>query len=292
MMVCQPMPPSDPLRIFISYAHKDGAALAQYLQSALTKEGFDAWLDTQRLHGGAVWTMEIEREIDNRQVTIALLSPGSYASEICRAEQLRALDKGNRVIPVLAVKGADPACDTHHGDARKSREAQERIRAQNRKQEEQRETGNGDSCARARSNSRKSHGPAAESRSRTSCPRVHQPAPAGIQAILSQRHSPIPINGKEGKGEAEIGNTLKNLDEAGYSRLLVELSLLDAAHNGYARDAAERLEAVAKRYRVNAQRIAESVAAEFAARRKKRDERKNPVTRSPKPAGRKVAAPR
>ena len=38
---------------------------------------------------------------------IALLSPGSYASEICRAEQLRALDKGNRVIPVLAVKGAD-----------------------------------------------------------------------------------------------------------------------------------------------------------------------------------------
>src|SRR5262249_25638064 len=28
-------------------------------------------------------------------------------SEICRAEQLRALDKGNRVIPVLAVKGAD-----------------------------------------------------------------------------------------------------------------------------------------------------------------------------------------
>ncbi len=32
---------------------------------------------------------------------------------------------------------ADPACDTHHGDARKSREAQEHMRAQNRKQEEQ-----------------------------------------------------------------------------------------------------------------------------------------------------------
>lgn len=101
------MPSSGPLRVFISYARRDGAVLAQRLQSDLTKEGFDAWLDTQRISGGIVWSTEIEHEIDTRQVTIALLSPGSYASEICRAEQLRALDKGNRVIPLLAVKGAD-----------------------------------------------------------------------------------------------------------------------------------------------------------------------------------------
>src|SRR5215469_2751638 len=101
------MPPSEPLRVFISYARKDGAPLAQRLQADLAREGFDAWLDTQRLAGGAVWSSTIEREIDTRKVTLALLSPGSYASEICRAEQLRALDKGNRVIPVVAVKGAD-----------------------------------------------------------------------------------------------------------------------------------------------------------------------------------------
>ena len=95
------MPTSQPLRIF------DGASLAQRLQSDLAKLGFDAWLDTERISGGAVWSSEIEREIDTRQATLALLSPGSYASEICRAEHLRALDKGNRVIPVLAVKGAD-----------------------------------------------------------------------------------------------------------------------------------------------------------------------------------------
>lgn len=98
---------SEPLSIFISYARKDGAALAQRLQADFAKEGFDAWLDTQRIRGGAIWSTEIEHEIDKRPVTIALLSPGSYASEICRAEQLRALDKGNRVIPVLAVQGAD-----------------------------------------------------------------------------------------------------------------------------------------------------------------------------------------
>ena len=101
------MPPSEQSRVFISYAHKDGAELAQRLQQILKEQGFDAWLDTQRIGGGAVWSAEIEREINTRQVMIALLSPGSYASEICRAEQLRALDKGNRVIPVLAVKGAD-----------------------------------------------------------------------------------------------------------------------------------------------------------------------------------------
>ena len=100
------MPPSEP-RIFISYARKDGAALAQRLQSDLSTAGFDAWLDTQRIAAGAVWSTQIEQEIDTRQVTIALLSPASYKSEICRAEQLRALDHGNRVIPVLATKDAD-----------------------------------------------------------------------------------------------------------------------------------------------------------------------------------------
>ena len=101
------MPPSEPSRVFISYARKDGAALAQRLQEDLNKQGFDAWLDTQRIGGGAVWSMEIERQIDAREVMIALMTPGSYSSEICRAEQLLALDHGKRVIPVLAVKGSD-----------------------------------------------------------------------------------------------------------------------------------------------------------------------------------------
>jgi TIR domain len=103
------MPPSEPSRIFISYARKDGAALAQRLQSDLRNEGFDAWLDTQRIAGGAVWSEEIEGAIKSRGVMVALMSPGSYSSEICRSEQLLALDQGNRVIPVLATKGADRA---------------------------------------------------------------------------------------------------------------------------------------------------------------------------------------
>lgn len=95
------------MRVFISYARKDGAAFAQRLQEDLKEQGFDAWLDTQRIRGGRVWSTEIEEAIKLCSVMIALMSPGSYVSEICRSEQLLALDRGNRVIPVLAVNGAD-----------------------------------------------------------------------------------------------------------------------------------------------------------------------------------------
>src|SRR5271157_3276355 len=94
-------------RVFISYARKDAAQLAQRLQQGLSEQGVDAWLDTQRLAGGAAWTSEIERAIDASQVVLALMTPGSYVSEICRAEQLRSLRKGKQVIPLLARRGSD-----------------------------------------------------------------------------------------------------------------------------------------------------------------------------------------
>ncbi len=94
-------------RVFISYARKDGAALAQRLQTDLKKQGFDTWLDTQRITGGATWTTDIEHALDNAEFVLALMTPGSYVSEICRAEQLRALRKHKCVIPLMAQSGAD-----------------------------------------------------------------------------------------------------------------------------------------------------------------------------------------
>jgi hypothetical protein len=46
-----------------------------------------------RLASGAIWTKHIEEALDPAQVVLALLSLGSYVSEICRAEQLRGLRK-------------------------------------------------------------------------------------------------------------------------------------------------------------------------------------------------------
>src|ERR1017187_7578833 len=101
------MPPSERSRVFISYARKDGAALAQRLQKDLNVQGFDAWLDTQRITGGATWTTDIEHALDEAEFVLALMTSGTYVSEICRAEQLRALRKHKCVIPLMAQAGAD-----------------------------------------------------------------------------------------------------------------------------------------------------------------------------------------
>jgi|SRR6516162_867403 len=88
------MPSSEPSRVFISQARKDGALFAQRLQSDLAKVGFDAWLDTHHIAGGTSWTKEIEVALDEAEYVLALLTRGSYVSEICRAEQLRSLRRG------------------------------------------------------------------------------------------------------------------------------------------------------------------------------------------------------
>jgi WD40 repeat protein len=94
-------------RIFVSYARRDGAELAVRLEQDLTAAGFDVWRDTERIGGGASWTVEIEEAIDRAEVVLAVLTPGSFESEICRAEQLRSLRLTKCVIPVLAGYGAE-----------------------------------------------------------------------------------------------------------------------------------------------------------------------------------------
>jgi len=94
------MPPSTQPRVFLSYAHRDWAELAQRLHPDLTK-AFDIWLDTKRLTAGEVWSRQIEEAINRSDVLVALLSEGGFTSDICRAEQIWALDEGKCVIPLL-----------------------------------------------------------------------------------------------------------------------------------------------------------------------------------------------
>lgn len=92
--------------VFISYARKDGADAAHALHDLLRGAGHTVWLDTQEIHGGASWSREIEDALNACEVLLAVLTPASYISEICRAEQIWALDEGKLVIPVLAVASA------------------------------------------------------------------------------------------------------------------------------------------------------------------------------------------
>ena len=94
-------------QIFISYARRDGRDLALRLQADLIAADYDVWLDTSEIDGGASWSVEIERAIERCDVTLVLLSHGAFASEICRSEQLRALRKEKRIIPLLVQAGAE-----------------------------------------------------------------------------------------------------------------------------------------------------------------------------------------
>jgi WD40 repeat protein len=99
--------PSKP-KLFISYAHSDGAELAQRLLTDLKDAGHEVWLDTERLTGGSSWTNEIEEAIDACDVIIALLSHASSDSRICRAEQLRGLRKEKRLVGCKVQHAAEP----------------------------------------------------------------------------------------------------------------------------------------------------------------------------------------
>src|SRR5580704_10736862 len=98
---------SDQELIFISYCHTDGTELALRLRTDLAQFGFSPWLDQHRLRGGSSWSREIEHALDKSKVVLALLSEGSFASEVCRGEQLRSLRHGTCVIKILVQTKAD-----------------------------------------------------------------------------------------------------------------------------------------------------------------------------------------
>lgn len=105
---------SDFLRIFISYAREDSSDLALMLRDDLQAVGHAAWLDMSEIAGGANWSAAIERAIEECDVALTLLSPASYESQYCRAEQLRALRKGKRVVPILVLHGSEIPLHLEH----------------------------------------------------------------------------------------------------------------------------------------------------------------------------------
>ena len=94
-------------RIFISYAREDGMEVALRLRNDLSAAGHAVWLDLAEIAAGGSWARDIEEAIENCDLALMLLSHGSYISDICRGEQLRALRKNKRVIPILLQADAD-----------------------------------------------------------------------------------------------------------------------------------------------------------------------------------------
>ena len=94
------------VRLFISYARKDGKELAIRLYKDLQSKVAHVWLDLVNINAGRSWDVAIEEGIEQCDIFLALLSNGSHRSEICRAEQGMALDLKKRIIPLLVHKDA------------------------------------------------------------------------------------------------------------------------------------------------------------------------------------------
>jgi hypothetical protein len=104
-------------QVFISYARADGQALAERLQADLSRAGISVWLDQRQVELGGSFTEDIERAIDTCEIVLALLSRGAQASQWCRMEQLRALRKGKKVIPLRVQPDAEPPLYLEHLNA-------------------------------------------------------------------------------------------------------------------------------------------------------------------------------
>lgn len=93
-----------PRQVFISYSRRDGD-VTQRIVALLRKQGFDVWLDNEKLIPGTpIWETEIERAIKSAAAIIVVLSPDSKNSEWVRREISLADQYQKRVFPVL-VRG-------------------------------------------------------------------------------------------------------------------------------------------------------------------------------------------
>ena len=106
--------PGTATNIFVSYGRADSQPLAIRLRDDLQAMGYSVWLDLDDIAGGANWSKKIEDAIAHCHVMLALMSPHSYQSQWCRAEQLRATRMGKRIIPLYVIPGTDVPLHLEH----------------------------------------------------------------------------------------------------------------------------------------------------------------------------------
>jgi len=107
-------------RVFLSYGWQDNRALVLRLKDDLAADGWDVWLDKDRISGGDAFTAEIEDGIRWCDVLLALMGPhstrrandpgGDRRDSICHREiSMADTVKGHgRTVPVLACPCTPP----------------------------------------------------------------------------------------------------------------------------------------------------------------------------------------
>jgi len=213
----------------------------------------------------------------NHYTEIVVPKPGKRAKNPTPAQKKCAhmtqgvvADGGNRG-QILNVC-AEPTCPVHHADALESKTAREKARIAQRKEDAKRKL---ELVARQRILTAiidKAGAPLKKGDLETIATAFLEYLPGDCRTALAQRHrleTGKPSASKDAR--SLLASKVFALDELGLCRLLLEASILGGAANGYSRG--ERLEATAKRYRIDSGKIRASVRADFEAKRKQQAER-------------------
>lgn len=102
----------DRLRVFISYARRDGAAFAEELLHGLEVAGFDAFLDRHDIAAAEDWEARLGALIQSADTVVFVLTPAAASSERCAWEIDRAEQLVKRIIPIVSIpveEGVTPA---------------------------------------------------------------------------------------------------------------------------------------------------------------------------------------
>ena len=97
----------DDRKVFVSHRQVDGKALAAQVAAHLKDNGYDAWLDAERLHCGDIVQSEIERHIAGAHLLLLLDTPEARHSEWIWREVDAAIRGFVPILPVvLRLKNA------------------------------------------------------------------------------------------------------------------------------------------------------------------------------------------
>ena len=104
--------PAERLKVFISYARSDGAALAEDLVTGLELSGFAPFLDRHDIAAAEDWEARLGALIQSADTIVFIISPAAIKSERCAWEVDCAAKFGKRLIPVrlIPIQG-DPVAE-------------------------------------------------------------------------------------------------------------------------------------------------------------------------------------
>jgi hypothetical protein len=87
-------------RIFISYARRDAAEIADELADQLRALEHEVFLDVQSIRAGSRWRSELSRRIKWSDLMVVLVTPGSNESDYVYQEVIEAEQGSKTIIPI------------------------------------------------------------------------------------------------------------------------------------------------------------------------------------------------